>query len=43
MKVVGEGRGGRSFDVGSFFNLSVSSIAIGASVVIGFYAFQAMI
>jgi len=31
------------FDVGSFFNLSVGSITIGAAVVIGFYAFEAMI
>lgn len=36
--------GGRPFfDVSSFFNLSVSSITIGASVVIGFYAVQAII
>jgi hypothetical protein len=35
--------GGLPFDVGSFFNLSVSSIAIGAAVVIGYYAFQAVI
>jgi hypothetical protein len=31
------------FDVGSFFNRLVGSITIGAAVVIGFYAVQAIV